>query len=325
MTEADPDDLAEFYGNEDFMEIFSVFPFVVQVMMRGGYFDDQGHVHTYGFPGPLEVSMEFEEKEVDDQVVWFNKRERFQDHSLGITWWEITQNFGFNQRSDGKCEVYHHGENFKGPFLIRIIFTLHAMYVIKATEYHINSKFFGSEEFEDEKLEQQKNIPLHVFQEYLGGLQDDIENKKKELEKARLDLKVKMASGVLDEKDLAEIYDRKIEEHAATIEKLKAASIKRSITASMNVKTNIGPRRRTKLRLSVDDEETTQAIDAALGHLADEDTHAPTTAPNQGSQVALQRMLTSGGSAPPSTEAVPDLKVTPHPPQSPHPSLTLRT
>ena len=39
-------DLAEFYGNEDFMEIFCVLPFMVDFMMRSGTFDDNGHVHT---------------------------------------------------------------------------------------------------------------------------------------------------------------------------------------------------------------------------------------------------------------------------------------
>ena len=35
VTEADPNALAEFYGNEDFMEIFCVF-FMVDFMMRSG-------------------------------------------------------------------------------------------------------------------------------------------------------------------------------------------------------------------------------------------------------------------------------------------------
>ena len=32
------------------MEIFCVFPFMVDFMMRSGYFDDNGHVHTFGLP-----------------------------------------------------------------------------------------------------------------------------------------------------------------------------------------------------------------------------------------------------------------------------------
>ena len=54
----DPDDLASFYGSEEFMDIFCMFPIVSQLMMRGGTFDDNGVVHTYGIPiGEMLVSM----------------------------------------------------------------------------------------------------------------------------------------------------------------------------------------------------------------------------------------------------------------------------
>ena len=84
MTEADPNALAEFYGNEDFMEIFCVFPFMVDFMMWSGYFDDNGHVHTFGLPPVISnmvVSMQFDEREEEDadgeaNTVCFNKKER---------------------------------------------------------------------------------------------------------------------------------------------------------------------------------------------------------------------------------------------------------
>lgn len=267
ITDKDPDDLAEFYGNEDFMEIFSVFPFVVEFMMRGGYFDDRGHVITYGFPGPLEVSMEFEEKEVNDKVVWFNKRERFQDHSFGITWWDITQNFGFNKRKDGTCEIYHHGEHFSGPFFIRIIFDLHSRYVIWATEKHVNSNAFGSEELEDERMVQQKNVLNHVFKGYLHSLAKDVQHARADLEKSRHALRVKVAAGLLQDSELSDLYEKKIQQHDETIQKLKMASLKRHNTRVEVM--DLGPRRRTRRSLKVDDAETELTIQEAMQHIED--------------------------------------------------------
>ena len=57
-----PDDLASFYGGEEFMELFCVFPFVGQIMMRSGYFDDEGNVITQGIPGTMKVSMVFSDE-----------------------------------------------------------------------------------------------------------------------------------------------------------------------------------------------------------------------------------------------------------------------
>ena len=78
LTTANPDDLADFYGNEDFMEIFCVFPFMVDFMMRSGYFDDDGHVHTFGLPpfiSKMVVSMQFDEREENDSIICFNKKD----------------------------------------------------------------------------------------------------------------------------------------------------------------------------------------------------------------------------------------------------------
>ncbi len=49
------------------MELFCIFPFVGQIMMRGGEFDDEGTVHTMGIPGELQVSMVFSEEEDEDE------------------------------------------------------------------------------------------------------------------------------------------------------------------------------------------------------------------------------------------------------------------
>lgn len=272
------------------MEIFSVFPFVVEFMMRGGYFDDRGHVITYGFPGPLEVSMDFQEKEVNDKVVWFNKRERFQDRSFGITWWEITQNFGFNKRKDGTCEIYHHGENFQGPFFIRLIFDLHSRYVIWATERHVNSVAFGNEDLEEEKIVQQKNVLNHVFKHYLQSLAKDVQHARADLEKNRHALRVKVASGLLADKELADLYEKKInkkiQEHDDTLNKLRVASIKRHNT-QVEV-TSMGPRRRTRHELVVDDDQTQDTIREALQHIEDA---------GETTSTSLRHLVSSSGSS----------------------------
>jgi len=189
VTEADPNALAEFYGNEDFMEIFCVFPFMVDFMMRSGYFDDNGHVHTFGLPpiiSNMVVSMQFDEREEEDQdgeanTVCFNKKERFKctDAIMGNTLWEMVQNFGYATREDGKIEVYHYGQKWQGPFFIRLIFQMHARYVIWATEQHINSPRFlaQDEDEEDDLVAQRHNIPKHLLGQFLDGLDVDVQAK----------------------------------------------------------------------------------------------------------------------------------------------------
>jgi len=189
VTEADPNALAEFYGNEDFMEIFCVFPFMVDFMMRSGYFDDNGHVHTFGLPpiiSNMVVSMQFDEREEEDEsgeanTVCFNKKERFKctDALFGNTLWEMVQNFGYATREDGKIEVYHYGQKWSGPFFIRLIFQMHARYVIWATEQHVNSPRFlaQDEDEEDDLVAQRHNIPKHLLGQFLDGLDVDVQAK----------------------------------------------------------------------------------------------------------------------------------------------------
>ena len=146
------------------MEIFCVFPFMVDFMMRSGSFDDAGHVHTFGLPpivSNMVVSMQFDECNAEDEdgeeaTICFNKKERFKctDALFGYTLWEMVQNFGYAQKDDGTYEVYHYGQMWRGPFFIRLIFQMHARYVIFATEQHLNSeRFVGKEETSDEASE----------------------------------------------------------------------------------------------------------------------------------------------------------------------------
>jgi len=189
-TTKNAEDLADLYGTEDFMEIFCVFPFMVSLMMRQAHFDDEGNIHAWGISGPgqLKVTIEFDEEETDttgdgepDTITYFNKRETFKDVLPdwlgGKTVWNMVQNFGYRVKEDGEIEVYHHGEHFSGFFPLRLIFQMHARYVIWATEKYVNSDQFGHEDGERAE-ELRQNIPLHEFQLFLGGLTKQVEEAK---------------------------------------------------------------------------------------------------------------------------------------------------
>mmetsp|Transcript_17992 Transcript_17992/g.22152 ORF Transcript_17992/g.22152 Transcript_17992/m.22152 type:complete len:340 (-) Transcript_17992:1939-2958(-) len=193
ITNKNPDDLADFYGTEDFMELFCVFPFVVKLLMRGASFDNEGVVHTMGFPGEMEVNMLFTDREEDVKgdgnlkTVFFNKREEFRDKIGPYELWSTVQNFGFNVHPDGACEVYHHGESFRGPFFLRLILHMHAKYVIWATEHHINHHAFAESEDEEEVEERSRQeMPIHIvhdhlFKDFVSSLIGDIESQRDKL------------------------------------------------------------------------------------------------------------------------------------------------
>jgi len=177
-SKQDPDDLASFYGGEELMELFCILPFVGQIMMRNGYFDDDGNVITQGFPGTMKVSMVFsdETNENTGQTDWFNKRERFRNTLFGFTLWDMVVNMGFRTKEDGTLECYHFGEYFHGnaPILSQImllVFKFHARVFVWSVEHHINHYAFGiSTENEDEaevyEHDSRKNMPLFLFKNY---------------------------------------------------------------------------------------------------------------------------------------------------------------
>merc|ERR1719274_346921 len=130
--------------------------------------------------------MQFDEREEEDEsgeanTVCFNKKERFKcsDALFGNTLWEMVQNFGYATRDDGKIEVYHYGQKWQGPFFIRLIFQMHARYVIWATEQHVNSPRFlaQDEDEEDDLVAQRHNIPKHLLGQFLDGLDVDVQAK----------------------------------------------------------------------------------------------------------------------------------------------------
>eukprot|EP00977_Amphora_coffeiformis_P004315 scaffold906_cov151-Amphora_coffeaeformis.AAC.5 len=169
-----PDDLATFYGGEEFMELFCIFPFVGNLMMRNGSFDDEGNVHTQGFPGTLKVSMVFssDENEETGETEWFNKRERFRNIFMGWTAWDMVINFGFRTRDDGTVEVYHHGEYFHGNMpivsqIMKLAFQVHARWLAWSTEHHVNHYAFpDTEEGEQLEEESRQNMPMFLLKHY---------------------------------------------------------------------------------------------------------------------------------------------------------------
>lgn len=259
ITSKKPEDLCDFYGTEAFMDLFCVFPFMANFMMRGGEFDEEGNVHTWGLTGPgeLEVSIEFDEREEDttgdgepDTIAWFNKRERFHDVTPlfgGFTLWEMTQNFGYNRLDDGTCEVYHHGEHFHGFFPIRLLFQMHASYVFWATKRFITSDEFGSEDLEDEAEVIRQNIPLYVFNEFLTSLTHEVEDARDE-QQAQSKSTEKLDQTIQQLKDLS----------SSTTTDRPSTSLPHFRTLKRH-STNL-----TQLQLVVDDADTQETIRSAM-------------------------------------------------------------
>lgn len=257
-TNKKPEDLADFYGTEAFMDIFCVFPFMATFMMRSGEFDELGHVHTIGLAGPksLELSIDFDEVEEDtsgdgelDTIAWFNKRETFEDKSPllgGATLWRMTQNFGYHRLHNGNVEVYHNGEHFKGLFPIRLLFQAHAAYTFWATQRFITSEGFGSEEWEDEAEEIRQNIPASVLKDFIRSLASDLEALKKTGDK------------------------KSIDQYDDTINKLKEISTderKSNLAHFTTIRRHNSSL--VHMKLTVQDDDTQQAIGAALHQLGE--------------------------------------------------------
>jgi len=175
-SKKDPDDLASFYGGEELMELFCIFPIVGQIMMRNGRFDDTGNFVTTGFPGQLKANMVFSDEVNEDTGMtdWFNKRERFRDTLFGYTCWDMVINFGFRTLEDGTRECYHYGEYFHGnlPIVSQIallVFKVHAQMVVWSTEHHIIHYAFAPDDEEAEEMEEQSraNMPLFLLRKFV--------------------------------------------------------------------------------------------------------------------------------------------------------------
>lgn len=175
ILDCDPDDLADFYGSENFMDLYCILPVMGTLMMRGSYFDDEGTVHTQGLPfGELLVSMVFSDSDEDgdgsEPGKWFNKRERFKNEAFGgnFTMWDMVTNFGFETLADGRVMVYHHGEYFYGnlpplSLIMSAVFRFHSHIVIKTTEHHLRYYAFRNDTEVDEHMEHESRDAMPIF------------------------------------------------------------------------------------------------------------------------------------------------------------------
>lgn len=214
----------------------------------------------------MEISFTLTEREEttaegEKVVAFFQKTERFKNFLpfTPILLWDQTQLYGYNRREDGKCEVFHRGEKFYGPFPIRLLVQLHARYVIWATEKHINSPVFGSGDLEEQE-HQRSNVPLHVVQDFFHRLsiaqQIAIETGK-------------IAAGKSTEE--AEATLKKLKKLQQTPTQIYVNTLKRA-------NDNGGKLKRTTSSIEVADPATQQAIDSALASLTTGNSPAAATA-----------------------------------------------
>lgn len=259
----DPDDLVEFYGGEGVMEIFCVLPMIHNLLMSTGVWDDNGVYHTFGLPlGTMHASIDFEEKEVDttgdgeaDTINGFNKKELFTDTIFGITLWEMVTNFGFQTLEDGRVMCYQNGESFYGFAPMRLLFQIKSIYDIWACEHHINSSLFGKEGFEEEAQAQAQNIPVHVLQDFLHLLRNDVEKSGGDVTKLQA--------------CIAELECRVAQQDQQMQEMRELQQVAFSAGAySASLRYQKGRGSGTEVRLKVGDKDMEMAIKEALDHVS---------------------------------------------------------
>ena len=166
-TTKHPDKIVDFYSTEEFLQILGIFNFATNFVLAGVVWaTDTDQKNTVW--NMMEISFDITEREQTladgtTVVAFFNKRERFKNYIpwTNILLWDQVQNYGYRRRADGVIEVQHHGESFYGPWPVRLAVQLHSYYVIWATEKHLNSDLFGSDDLEAVE-KQRENIPLAV-------------------------------------------------------------------------------------------------------------------------------------------------------------------
>tara|TARA_B100000795_G_scaffold267709_1_gene253112 strand:+ start:147 stop:1010 length:864 start_codon:yes stop_codon:yes gene_type:complete len=166
-TTKHPDKIVDFYSTEEFLQILGIFNFATNFVLAGVVWaTDTDQKNTVW--NMMEISFDITEREQTladgtTVVAFFNKRERFKNYIpwTNILLWDQVQNYGYRRRADGVIEVQHHGESFYGPWPVRLLVQLHSYYVIWATETHLNSELFGSDDLEAVE-KQRENIPLAV-------------------------------------------------------------------------------------------------------------------------------------------------------------------
>ena len=258
ITTKDTDAIVDFYSTEDFLQILGVVPWGLHFVLAGVEWDTKAE-NTMAVWNVMQISFDITEKEetIDgkDVVTLFNKRERFINYVPFTHWmmWDQVQNYGYRRLPDGRIEVSHQGEHFYGPWPIRLLVGLHAMYVIWATEKHINSPVFGVGSLEEQE-HQRSNIPLHVAKEWLETLQKSQETT---VAKSRL----QRTKSVLDRE--------KHEENQKTLNTLKklqrtntVISVERKFDGTVKIKAD-DPEAQAAIKRTLKDIKTSQGNEAA--------------------------------------------------------------
>lgn len=270
ITRKNPDPIVDFYSTEEFLQVLGIFPFAIHFILAGVTWreDRENAMDVYG---SMLIQFDITEKTVktDDgkEVVgFFNKRERFVNYvpfsaafGLPILMWDQTQNYGFQRLKDGSMRVIHQGECFYGPWPVLYAVKLHAMYVVWATEKHINSELFGTEDLEAVE-EQRSNVPRMQFEIFTQKLQSQMEG-------AIADMKQKDQN------------TQEAEANLASLQKLNKTKSTGGIIVATKKRLQ-----RTSSRIEASDPEAQKAITQALAVVSKVDG-------GQAAQAALQEMM----------------------------------
>ena len=269
-TTKHPDKIVDFYSTEEFLQILGIFNFATNFVLAGVVWaTDTDQKNTVW--NMMEISFDITEREQTladgtTVVAFFNKRERFKNYIpwTNILLWDQVQNYGYRRRADGVIEVQHHGESFFGPWPVRLLVQLHSYYVIWATEKHLNSPLFGSDDLEAVE-KQRENIPLHVIGEFVASL-------KLEQQKAVLLGRMKLEDASKTDELKATHSELSAEQVKleATLAKLDALDSKKN-RLKMQVSSATrgqGRLRRMSTTLHVDDPAAKETIQAAMADLS---------------------------------------------------------
>jgi hypothetical protein len=270
----DPDKIVDFYSTEEFLQILGIFPFAITFVLAGvEWATDVDNVNTVW--NSIQISFDITEREVqtaDGETVvgFFNKRERFKNvvPFTNILLWDQVQNYGFHRHEDGTIEVHHHGEHFHGPWPVRLLVQLHSKYVIWATEKHINSPIFGSDDVEAVEA-QRENIPLYVMNEFVAELRA-----QQEKAIAETTAKQEAARAANELKSVQDAFATEKQQLVATLKKIKDLELKAAALGGASLEVTSKSRGKLKRQSTVinfSDPGARDAIQSALNDVG----HSP--------------------------------------------------
>jgi len=266
-TKQPPEKIVDFYSTEEFLQILGVFGFATNFVLAGVVWaTDTDQKNTVW--NAIEISFDITEREVVDPVTgknvvgFFNKRERFKNFVpwTNILMWDQIQNYGFRRKKDGTIQIIHQGESFYGPWPVRLLVQLHARYVIWATEKHLNSELFGSEDLEAVE-HQRENIPVFALKQFISSLKEE---QKDAIKMNRLK---RMNTAIPDEMAKLDAEKAKLEGTLAKLETLERRATQRGGLPQVVADTKTrgkGRLQRQSTVLHVDDPAAKDAISSAM-------------------------------------------------------------